>query len=66
MQALIVDFFFRRLCIVFLTFSCLGYAMPFILCATICLLLPCIALMGFVDEPMTGRGASKVSSPLIV
>ncbi|GAQ85803.1 hypothetical protein KFL_002550100 [Klebsormidium nitens] len=48
-----------RLCIVFLTFSCLGYAMPFILCATICLLLPCIALMGFVDEPMTGRGASK-------
>ena len=37
-----------RLCIVFLTFSCIGYAMPFILCATICCCLPCIiSLLGF-------------------
>ncbi|KAL9993139.1 hypothetical protein Hdeb2414_s1070g00978021 [Helianthus debilis subsp. tardiflorus] len=29
-----------RLCIVFLTFSCIGYAMPFILCGMICCCLP--------------------------
>ncbi|KAJ7551218.1 hypothetical protein O6H91_06G005200 [Diphasiastrum complanatum] len=48
-----------RLCIVFLTFSCIGYAMPFILCATICCCLPCIiALLGFREEHPHGRGAS--------
>jgi hypothetical protein len=48
-----------RLCIVFLTFSCIGYAMPFILCATICCCLPCIvALLGFREDPAQGRGAS--------
>ncbi|KAK2632306.1 hypothetical protein EUGRSUZ_L01731 [Eucalyptus grandis] len=41
-----------RLCIVFLTFSCIGYAMPFILCATICCCLPCI---------MSTRGATSES-----
>lgn len=48
-----------RLCIVFLTFSCIGYAMPFILCATICCCLPCIiALLGFREDPNQARGAS--------
>ncbi|XP_024541343.1 E3 ubiquitin-protein ligase At1g63170 isoform X1 [Selaginella moellendorffii] len=48
-----------RLCIVFLTFSCIGYAMPFILCATICCCLPCIiALLGFREEQAQNRGAS--------
>ncbi|KAG0579821.1 hypothetical protein KC19_4G126000 [Ceratodon purpureus] len=48
-----------RLCIVFLTFSCIGYAMPFILCATICCCLPCIiALLGFREDPNQTRGAS--------
>ncbi|KAL3727584.1 hypothetical protein ACJRO7_032337 [Eucalyptus globulus] len=32
----------KLLSIAFLTFSCIGYAMPFILCATICCCLPCI------------------------
>ncbi|KAJ7517157.1 hypothetical protein O6H91_21G012500 [Diphasiastrum complanatum] len=48
-----------RLCVVFLTFSCIGYAMPFILCATICCCLPCIiAVLGFREEQTQGRGAS--------
>lgn len=48
-----------RLCIVFLTFSCIGYAMPFILCATICCCLPCIiALLGFREDPNQTKGAS--------
>ena len=39
--------------------SCVGYAVPFLLCATICLCLPCIiALMGFVEEPIAGKGAA--------
>ncbi|CAN0878302.1 E3 ubiquitin-protein ligase At4g11680 [Linum grandiflorum] len=48
-----------KLCIVFLTFSCIGYAMPFILCATICCCLPCIiSLLGFREEFNQTRGAS--------
>ncbi|CAN1168205.1 E3 ubiquitin-protein ligase At4g11680 [Linum perenne] len=48
-----------KLCIVFLTFSCIGYAMPFILCATICCCLPCIiSLLGFREEYAQTRGAS--------
>jgi len=48
-----------RLCIVFLTFSCIGYAMPFILCATICCCLPCIiALLGFREDANQTKGAS--------
>ncbi|CAK9199736.1 unnamed protein product [Sphagnum troendelagicum] len=47
-----------RLCIVFLTFSCVGYAMPFILCATICCCLPCIiSFLGREDSTQV-RGAS--------
>lgn len=49
-----------RLCIVFLTFSCIGYAMPFILCATICCCLPCIiSLLGFREDQTQTKGASS-------
>eukprot|EP00252_Welwitschia_mirabilis_P004117 TRINITY_DN14314_c0_g1_i2.p1 TRINITY_DN14314_c0_g1~~TRINITY_DN14314_c0_g1_i2.p1 ORF type:complete len:447 (+),score=75.22 TRINITY_DN14314_c0_g1_i2:328-1668(+) len=49
-----------RLCIVFLTFSCIGYAMPFILCATICCCLPCIiSLLGFREDQSQTKGASS-------
>eukprot|EP01018_Ginkgo_biloba_P038760 Gb_28554 [translate_table: standard] len=48
-----------RLCIVFLTFSCIGYAMPFILCATICCCLPCIiSVLGFREDQTQTREAS--------
>ncbi|KAG0495984.1 hypothetical protein HPP92_000675 [Vanilla planifolia] len=51
-----------RLCIVFLTFSCIGYAMPFILCAMICCCLPCIiSIMGLREEMVLTRGASRES-----
>lgn len=51
-----------RLCIVFLTFSCIGYAMPFILCATICCCLPCIIhVMGFREDATQSRGATSES-----
>ncbi|KAB2026581.1 hypothetical protein ES319_D06G230000v1 [Gossypium barbadense] len=49
-----------RLCIVFLTFSCIGYAMPFILCATICCCLPCIvSILGIQEDFSPTRGASR-------
>ncbi|XP_047310172.1 E3 ubiquitin-protein ligase At1g63170-like isoform X2 [Impatiens glandulifera] len=49
-----------RLCIVFLTISCIGYAMPFILCSMICCCLPCIISMLGVRDDMNGmRGASE-------
>ncbi|KAL8170754.1 hypothetical protein V2J09_022558 [Rumex salicifolius] len=51
-----------RLCIVFLTISCIGYAMPFILCATICCCLPCIiSVMGFREDLNHIRGATNES-----
>lgn len=51
-----------RLCIVFLTFSCIGYAMPFILCATICCCLPCIiSVLGFREDLAHTRGATPES-----
>ncbi|KAL2548364.1 RING/U-box superfamily protein [Forsythia ovata] len=51
-----------RLCIVFLTFSCIGYAMPFILCATICCCLPCIiSVLGFREDLAQNRGATQES-----
>uniref|UniRef100_A0A5B6ZMS8 RING-type domain-containing protein n=1 Tax=Davidia involucrata TaxID=16924 RepID=A0A5B6ZMS8_DAVIN len=51
-----------RLCIVFLTFSCIGYAMPFILCATICCCLPCIvSILGFREDLSHTRGATPES-----
>ncbi|KAF7817209.1 E3 ubiquitin-protein ligase [Senna tora] len=51
-----------RLCIVFLTFSCIGYAMPFILCATICCCLPCIiSILGVREDLTQTRGATSES-----
>ncbi|KAJ6811279.1 E3 ubiquitin-protein ligase-like [Iris pallida] len=51
-----------RLCIVFLTFSCIGYAMPFVLCAMICCCLPCIiSIMGFREDTGQNRGATSES-----
>ncbi|MBA0729611.1 hypothetical protein Golax_000055 [Gossypium laxum] len=51
-----------RLCIVFLTISCIGYAIPFILCATICCCLPCIiSVLGFREELSHARGATPES-----
>ncbi|KAF2301314.1 hypothetical protein GH714_022979 [Hevea brasiliensis] len=51
-----------KLCIVFLTFSCIGYAMPFILCATICCCLPCIiSLLGIREDFSQTRGATVES-----
>ncbi|KAJ9549652.1 hypothetical protein OSB04_022195 [Centaurea solstitialis] len=51
-----------RLCLVFLTFSCIGYAMPFILCATICCCLPCIiSVLGFREDSAQNRGATTES-----
>lgn len=49
-----------RLCIAFLTFSCIGYAMPFIMCATICCCLPCIiSVLGFREDLPLTRGATS-------
>jgi len=51
-----------RLCIVFLTFSCIGYAMPFILCVAICCCLPCIvSISGFRTDINQNRGATNES-----
>ncbi|KAJ8527928.1 hypothetical protein K7X08_015379 [Anisodus acutangulus] len=51
-----------RLCIAFLTISCIGYAMHFILCAMICCCLPCIISILGVRENMHGvRGATEES-----
>ncbi|KAF3447212.1 hypothetical protein FNV43_RR12392 [Rhamnella rubrinervis] len=51
-----------RLCIIFLTISCIGYAMPFILCATICCCLPCIiSALGFREDLSHTRGATSES-----
>ncbi|XP_023749614.1 E3 ubiquitin-protein ligase At1g63170 [Lactuca sativa] len=51
-----------RLCIVFLTFSCIGYAMPFILCGMICCCLPCIiSILGVREDMNQMRGASEDS-----
>ena len=53
-------FFVNRLCVVFLSFNCIAYAMPFVLCTTICFCLPCIfALLGFCEEHLRSRGASS-------
>ena len=51
-----------RLCVVFLTFSCIGYAMPFILCVTICCCLPCIiSTLGVTEDIAQTRGATTES-----
>ncbi|KAK2392200.1 E3 ubiquitin-protein ligase [Trifolium repens] len=49
-----------RLCVVFLTLSCIGYAMPFILCLTICCCLPCIiSTLGVTEDVAQTRGATS-------
>lgn len=48
-----------RLCIVFLAFGFIGYALPFILCTMICCCLPCIiSMMGFHEDLDLNRGAT--------
>nr|XP_043635876.1 E3 ubiquitin-protein ligase At1g63170-like [Erigeron canadensis] len=55
-----------RLCIVFLTLSCIGYAMPLILCTTICCCLPCIiSVLGFREDLAQNRGATTESINLL-
>lgn len=47
-----------RLCIVFLTFSCISYAMPFVICATVCCCLPCIVtLLSYREDHAQAKGA---------
>lgn len=61
-SAMLTSFFspLCRLCIVFLTFSCIGYAMPFILCSMICCCLPCIiSILGVRDDVNGMRGATE-------
>ncbi|KAL6848030.1 hypothetical protein ACP4OV_022158 [Aristida adscensionis] len=49
-----------RLCIVFLAFGFIGYALPFILCTMICCCLPCIiSMMGFHEDLDPNRGATS-------
>ncbi|XP_062188075.1 E3 ubiquitin-protein ligase At1g12760-like [Phragmites australis] len=48
-----------RLCIVFLAFGFISYALPFILCTMICCCLPCIiSMMGFHEDLDLNRGAA--------
>lgn len=57
-----VSLLLDRLCVVFLTFSCVGYAMPFILCVTICCCLPCIiSTLGVTEDLTQTRGATTES-----
>ncbi|KAK8501297.1 hypothetical protein V6N13_026996 [Hibiscus sabdariffa] len=43
-------------------YSCIGYAMPFIICATICCCLPCIiSVLGFREDLTQTRGATSES-----
>ncbi|KAM3347645.1 hypothetical protein ACQJBY_021528 [Aegilops geniculata] len=48
-----------RLCIVFLAFGFIGYALPFILCTMICCCLPCIiSMVGFHEDLDMNKGAT--------
>lgn len=47
-----------RLCIVFLALSCISYAMPLVICATVCCCLPCIVtLLSYREEQGQVKGA---------
>ncbi|CAH1433185.1 unnamed protein product [Lactuca virosa] len=51
-----------RLSIVFLAISCIGYAMPFILCGMICCCFPCIvSILGIREDMNQIRGANQDS-----
>jgi hypothetical protein len=48
-----------RICIVFLAFGFIGYALPFILCTMICCCLPCIiSVLGVHEDLDLNRGAT--------
>jgi len=48
-----------RICIVFLAFGFIGYALPFILCTMICCCLPCIiSILGVHEDLDLNRGAT--------
>ena len=48
-----------RICIVFLAFGFIGYALPFILCTMICCCLPCIiSILGVHEDLDPNRGAT--------
>lgn len=48
-----------RICIVFLAFGFIGYALPFILCTMICCCLPCIiSILGAHEDLDLNRGAT--------
>ncbi|KAL9258542.1 E3 ubiquitin-protein ligase-like protein [Drosera capensis] len=51
-----------RLCMVLLIFSCIGYALPFILCTAICCCLPCIiSVLGLREDLNQTKGATSES-----
>jgi hypothetical protein len=56
-----------RLCIVFLAFGFIGYALPFILCTMICCCLPCIiSMMGIHEDLDFNRGATAEAIDALV
>lgn len=51
---------FTRLCLAFLVLSCVGYAIPFIMCAAICCCFPClISILRLQEDLGQNRGATQ-------
>lgn len=51
---------FTRLCLAFLALSCVGYAIPFIMCAAICCCFPClISVLRLQEDLGQNRGATQ-------
>lgn len=49
-----------RLCLAFLALSCVGYAIPFVMCAAICCCFPClISLLRLQEDLGHTRGATQ-------
>ncbi|XP_034581959.1 E3 ubiquitin-protein ligase At1g63170 isoform X3 [Setaria viridis] len=49
-----------RLCLAFLALSCVGYAIPFIMCAAICCCFPClISVLRLQEDLGQSRGATQ-------
>lgn len=49
-----------RLCLAFLALSCVGYAIPFIMCAAICCCFPClISVLRLQEDLGQNRGATQ-------
>ncbi|KAJ1282310.1 hypothetical protein BS78_03G041800 [Paspalum vaginatum] len=56
-----------RICVVFLAFGFIGYALPFILCTMICCCLPCIiSILGINEDLDLNRGATTESINALV